>query len=169
MSRTLSLNMVAAINARETGKVPIFLLTIEHPSLETPWRLSTNPSIRLSLDPLIYGTHSRGEDYLYVGARVTVPDDKDRSPPTSKITIFDINQDLIPLVRSVQSPPPTVKMELVLSDTPNVVELDIPKLEMINVDGTRESLTFECTVDLLITETYPAFIFNPAYFPGLFQ
>lgn len=169
MSRTLSLNMIAAMHARETSKVPIFLLTIEHPLLATPWRLSTDPTSRLSIDPLVYGTHSRGEDYLYVGARVTVPDDKDRSPPTSKITIFDINQDLIPLVRSVQSPPPTVKMEIVLSDALNVVELEVPKLEMINVDGTRESLTFECTVDLLLNETYPAYTFNPSYFPGLFQ
>lgn len=168
MSRTLSLNMVAAMNARETGKVPVFLLTIEHPSLADPIRLSTNPTTRLGLDPLIYGTQSRGDDYLYVGARVTVPDEKDRSPPTSKITIFDVNQDLIPLVRSVSSPPPTVKMELVLSDTPNTVELDVPKLDMINVDGNRESLTFECTVDLLINEPYPAYTFGPAYFPGLF-
>lgn len=167
---TLSMNMLAAMHSRETGKVPVFLLRITHPLLAPDILLSTDPTERIMLDPQpVYGTVSRGENYLYVGARVTVPDDKDRSPPTSKITIMDINQDLVPMVRRVRSPPPKLRLELVLADDPDVVEFAFPKLDMINVEGTRDNLTFECVLDLLLNEGYPAYSFNPAYFAGLFQ
>ena len=165
---TLSMNMLGAMHARETGKVAVFLLRITHPKLKPDILLSTD-SKRLSDDPLVYGTRSRGENYIYVGAKVTIPDDKDRAPPTSKITILDINQTLVPMTRGIQSPPPKLKLELVLADDPDLVELSMPNLDMINVDGTRESLTFECVLDLLLNEGYPAYSFIPAYFPGLFQ
>ena len=166
---TLSMNMLAAMHARETGKIPVFLLRISHPLLNPDILLSTDPTERLSVEPLVYGTTSRGEQYLYVGAKVTVPDDRDRAPPTSKITIMDINQDLVPMTRGIRSPPPKVRIELVLSDDPDTVEYSLPGLDMINVEGTRESLTFECVLDLLLNEGYPAYSFNPAYFSGLFQ
>lgn len=161
--------MLAAMHARETGKVPLFLLTITHPLLTQDIRLSTDPTERLSTTPLVYGTTSRGDQYFYVGAKVTVPDDKDRAPPSSKITIMDVNQDLVPLVRSIRSPPPQLRMEIVLSDDPDVVELTLPRLDMINADGQRDTLTFECVLDMLLNEGYPAYSFNPAYFAGLFQ
>lgn len=166
---TLPMNMLAAAHARETGKVPVFLLRITHPQLAPDILLSTDPTERLSIEPLVYGTTSRGDQYLYVGAKVTVPDDKDRAPPTSKITISDINQDLVPMVRRVRSPPPQLRLELVLADDPDVVEFAFPKLDMINVDGARDSLTFECILDLLLNEGYPAYFFGPAHFAGLFQ
>lgn len=156
------------MQARETGKVPVFLLTITHPLLDDPIRLSTDPTTRITEVPLVYGTVSRGETFIYVGMKITVPDDKDRSPPSSRITIFDIDQDTIALIRAVSSPPPSVKMEMVLADNPDVVEIDIPKLEIISADYTREVVTLECVIDMLVSESYPAHSFSPAYFPGLF-
>jgi hypothetical protein len=166
--RTVSLNARAAMQARETGKVPVFLVTITHPELPEPIRLSTDNSTRISVDPLLYGTISRGNTFYFVGMKVTVPDDKDRAPPSSRLTVMDINQDLIPMIRSVSRPPPKVKMEMVLADDPDQVELDIPVMEITSVEATRESVTLECTIDALIAEPYPSGKFSPAYFPGIF-
>jgi hypothetical protein len=46
--RVLSLNFRKALYAQESGEVPIFLLTITHPSLAAPIRLSTDPTARIS-------------------------------------------------------------------------------------------------------------------------
>lgn len=46
MSRTLSSNAIAALNASETGVVFIVLLTITHPTLTLPIYISSDPTTR---------------------------------------------------------------------------------------------------------------------------
>src|SRR4051794_30067324 len=102
--RTLSLNLRQALFAPESGLVPVFLLTITHPDLAVPIRLSSDPTTELSSDPQVLGTTSRGNDYLFIGATVSIPDEKDKSPPGSKLVLSNIDRSIIPLVRSISSP-----------------------------------------------------------------
>lgn len=165
--RVLSLNFREALFNQESGEVPIFLLTITHPDLDDPIYLTTDATERLGTDPLTYGTVSRGITFLYAGIDVTIPDEQDKSPPASKLTIANVTRDLVPLARSVNSPP-SVKIEAVLASAPDDVEMNWPALDMSNLTYDAAALQFDLTMDALVTEPYPSGTFSPAYFPGLF-
>ncbi|UFS77226.1 DUF1833 domain-containing protein [Tardiphaga sp. 37S4] len=165
--RVLSLNMREALFGQESGEVPIFLLTITHPDLDEPIRLTTDPTERKSDTPLIYRTMSRGEEFIFAGIDVTIPDEQDKSPPASKLTIENVTRDMIPLARSVNSPP-SVKIEAVLASALDDVEMNWPALDMSNLNYDAAALQFDLTMDALVTEPYPAGSFSPAYFSGLY-
>lgn len=165
--RNLSLNMRTALFAQESGEVPVFLLTITHPALAAPILLSTDPSTRLSSTPLSYGTVSRGLTFLYAGVEVSLPDEQDRAAPASKLIVSNVTRDLVPLARSV-STPPSVKIEAVLLSAPDTVEMSWPAFDMSNLSYDAATLTFDLTIDALVTESFPSGKFDPASFPGLF-
>jgi hypothetical protein len=165
--RVLSINFREALFNQESGEVPIFLLTITHEDLDAPIYLTTDPTERLSTDPLTYGTVSRGTTFLYAGVDITLPSEQDKSPPASTLVIANIDRGLIPLARSV-STPPSVMIETVLASAPDLVEIAWPRFDMSNLSYDANQLTFDLTVDSLTTEPYPSGTFSPAYFPGLF-
>lgn len=165
--RILSLNFREALFSQASGELPIFLLTITHPKLDAPIYLSTDATTRLTTDPLTYGTLSRGTTFLYAGIDVTLPDEQDKTPPASKLTIQNVTRDLIPLARSVSSPP-SVQIEAILASAPDIVEMTWPVMDMSNLTADMSTLQFDLTVDALTTEPYPSGTFNPADFPALF-
>lgn len=165
--RTVSANFRKALFDQESAEVPIFLVTITHDSLATPIRLSTDATERLSETPLTYGTTSRGDEYLFVGMEIAIPDEGDRMSPASKLTIQNVSRELIPLARSVTTPP-RVAIECVLASDPDTVEFSIPIMEMAGLQYDAATLTFSLVVDALSSEPFGAGRFTPAGFPGLF-
>ncbi len=128
--------------------------------------LSSDPTEMLSDEPLLYGTQSRGNVYKYIGMEIAIPDEEDKNPPVSKIVIANVTRDLIPLARSVSSPP-KVTIEAVLSSDLDSVEFSIPQMDMVNVQYDASQLTFSLAIDSLSTEPYPSGAFDPAKFPRL--
>lgn len=165
--RILSLNLRQALFAQESSEVPIFLLTITHAALVQPIRLTTDATERKSTDPLVYRTMSRGNEFLYAGIDITLPDEVDKAPPASKLIVANVTRDLIPLARSI-STPAQVKIEVVLASALNTVEMVFPAMDMTNLSADAARLTFDLTMDALATEPYPAGSFSPASFPGLY-
>lgn len=167
MARTVSLTMRQAMNAQETGEVAVILLTITHPDLATPIRLSSDPTTRISTDPLLYGTVSRGQTYYFLPFSAILPDDKDEAPPSARIIIDNIDRELIRLIRST-STPAAVTLEMVLASAPDSVEIMFPELDLVSADYDAQSVTISLAIDALLTEPYPSGTFDPASFPGLF-
>lgn len=165
--RTLPLNFREAIFSQESGEVPVFLLTISHPDLDENILLSSDATERLSTDPLVYGTLSRGREFLFVGMDLSLPDEQDKSPPASTMTISNVGREMIPLARSVTSPP-TVKIEAILASDPDAVLFDVPALDMIGLQYNAGELIFSLVMDAMAREPFPAGTFDPASFPGLF-
>jgi hypothetical protein len=165
--RILSLNFRQALFGQESGEIVIFLLTITHEDLDEVIYLTTDPTERLSDSPLSYGTVSRGNTYLYAGIDVTIPDDQDKSPPSSKLTIENVSRDLVALARSINSPA-QVQIEAVLASAPDDVEMSWPALDMSNLTADASVLQFDLTMDALTTEPFPSGSFTPANFAGLF-
>jgi hypothetical protein len=167
MARSVSLNFRTAAFGQESGEVAIALLTITHPSLPSPILLSTDATTRFSTDPLLYGTMSRSQQFLFVFAEVTMPDEQDKQPPAAKLVISNIDRSIIPLARSVSSPP-SVKIEIVLASAPDTVEIAIPAMDMVNLQYDANQLTFDLAIDALAFEPFPSGSFDPASFPALF-
>lgn len=167
MSRTLSANALAALYGQESAEVAIALLTITHATLGTAIRLSSDPTERISDEPLVYRTVSRGNDYLYARFQFVLPPDKSDAPPRCTIVFDNIDRGMVDLLRSVVTFP-VILFEMVLSGSPDVVEMTLPAMLLTDVEITAETITITLQIDGLETEPFPAFDFNPATFPGLF-
>ena len=92
--RRVSLNARTAFDAQTTDEVEIALIMIEHPELDAPVRLSTDPTERLSADPLMYGTRTAwmgsdpiSEPFLFILASANLPSDLEDAPATMWIVI----------------------------------------------------------------------------------
>lgn len=167
MTRTLSGNFVSAAMAQDTDEVLICLLTVAHPELATPIYLSSDPTTRISDDPLIYATVSRTHEHLFLPFEWTFPDDRSDAPPTVKLTIDNIERTLVGILRSF-STPPTILIEVVLASSPDVVEIAVPGLILSDVTIDEHAVSATLVADSLINEPHPAGQFTPGGFPGLF-
>lgn len=167
MSRTLSSAFTSAINGQETGEVVIALLTITHPDMSSPLYLSSDPTVRISDDPLLYATASRSNSYIFLPFTFTLPDDKSDSTPRVEIVFDNINRQMISLLRSISSPP-SVLMEVVLASSPDLVEISLPSMILSDVTMSDTTISASLVTDHLINEPFPAGAFTPGYFPGLF-
>lgn len=165
--RSLSLNFLRALFAQEGGEIPAFLLTITHPTLINPILLSTDATTRLTDDPLVYATISRGMTFLYAGVSLQLPDEQDSTAPAAKLVIENVTRALIPMVRSIQTPA-QAKIEVVLISAPDTVEITWPSFDLTNLQYDMATLQFDLTMDALTTEPFPAGTFGPANFPNLF-
>jgi hypothetical protein len=165
--RSISLNGRRALNAEQTGEIPVFLFTVTHEALAEPRRLSSDPTARLSEEPLRYGTVSRAEEYDFVPIGLVQPEDSDETPPAFRITIDNIMRELTPLLRSVATPP-LVTVEMVRASEPDVVEVLWPEFDLVDSELSAEAVVLTLTVDALVTEPYPSGTFTPGGFAGLF-
>lgn len=167
MSREVSDRFREAIYAQETDEVPICLLTITHESLSEPIYVSSVATTRLSDDPLLYGTESRGEQYIFLPFEFTLPDDKSDSPPRVQLTMENIDRTLVSLLRTFVTPA-SVKFEIVLASDPDLVEIAVPILQMADATIDESTIAITLVADTLINEPHPAGQFTPGAFPGLF-
>ncbi len=167
MTRNVSQTFINAANAQETDEVVICLLTIEHEEIDLPIYLSSDATVRLSENPLIYGTVSRGNEHLFLPFDFTLPDDKSDTPPRVQLTLDNVDQSLVGILRSF-STPASVLVELVLLSDLDHVELELPALQLGDVVITDVAISATLVTDGLINEPYPAGLFTPGTFPGLF-
>lgn len=164
--RTVSSKFRKALYAQETDEVAACLMTITHPELGEPIRVSTDPTTRLSVEPLLYGTKSRGQDYLFVPMEVVVPGEEDQAQE-AKLEVDNTDQGLINAIRSISNAA-LVKLEIVLPSDPDVVEREYPALMISHVEYDERTVRFTLALDALTTEPYPGTAFIPSMFPGLF-
>ncbi|ODT22213.1 MAG: hypothetical protein ABS35_15285 [Kaistia sp. SCN 65-12] len=167
MSRSVSITLREAMNSQETGEVMVGLLTISHPAFLTPLRLSSDPTERLSDEPLTYGTTSRGETYTFCPMVVSLPDDLGERAPAARFMVENVSRKIVEQIRAIISPG-TANLELVLASSPDSVEIGYPEFQVSRAQYNANVITLEVSIDALTDEPYPAETFNPSGFPGLF-
>ncbi len=167
MARNLSPGFIAGLYSQESDEVVICLLTVTHADIGDPIYLSSDPTTRLSDDPLVYGTESRGQQYIYLPFEFTFPDDRSDSPPRVQLTMDNIDRSLVTILRSF-STPASVMMEIVLASDLDAVEITMPALQMSDVTIDDHAISATLVADALINEPHPAGQFTPGSFPGMF-
>lgn len=168
MPRVLSLNARQAMNAQETGDTPITLVTISHADLEDPIRLSSDPTLRLAIDPLRYGTISNDEEYDFVLMAAELPDDKEDAPPSVSLSFVNVARDMASLFRAVTSPARIDLVQVMASapDDPLITYLD---LRAMNVTYDADRVVLEVGRDAMLNEPWPAHRMTQNRFPGLYR
>ncbi|NCM96156.1 MAG: hypothetical protein GW948_02230 [Rhodobacterales bacterium] len=173
--RRVSLNARAAFDAPTTAEVEIALFMIEHPSLDARIRLSTDPTFRLSTEPLRYGTLSTWmesnpltEPFLFVLASADLPSDLEDTPAAAVIVLENVDSRLAGVLRSFTDRP-VVHMAVVLASSPDLVEVEYRDLRIIGAEGNAGEISLQISRAPIEDETVPMDRFTKDRFPGLFR
>ena len=181
MSRLNSLSAAAikAMFSSETDEQLIMLLTIYDPTL-VAGTTSTMPPIRLADgyigrlasvttdDEVYYGVTSRSNDYVFLPMQMSLPSELDTGVGQCSLTLNYITSEAVTLIREHLIGPCKVLLELVLSNSPNTVEVSYPGFYITSVTYNTDSINLSLNMVSLNTEPFPSFNFTPSYFPGLF-
>lgn len=158
MSNTLSLAMLIAAYAQETGEAVLALLTFTHPEWPTSYYFAINGE----------NIVSRVRVYNACSADVLIPDDTTDRPPQANITFPNVDRQMTALLEASITPP-TVLIEIILASDPDNVEIEFPDLQVqsgakYNVQNVTGALCGWRTS----REGFPKGIISPTYFPGAF-
>lgn len=130
--RTLSTNALSSAFAQQTDEVWLVLLTIDHPSLTTPLRFVNN----------MESVTSRGDLFIAFPFEIEFPEQDPDSAGEARITIDNIDRQIVTTIREITSPP-SVTLEVVLASTPSTVEASFTgmvlrdvKYDAVKVSGT---------------------------------
>lgn len=170
MSRltTLSPEALKMMFSVETNDTLVILLTFSGANIAEPQRICDNYTQRISetAEDVLYGVVSRSNNFIFLPFELSLPSEND-SIPKCNLTIHDVTKRLLPIVRQLDGPP-TVKIELVLKSSPDVVEIDFGSFILNNISYNSATITGELLIESLVIEPIPAHTFTPTYFQGLF-
>jgi hypothetical protein len=173
MSRltTMSPDAIRAIFSPEADSDLLFLLTIYDPVNPNTVvaRICDGFTKRISetADEVVYGVTSNSQDFVFLPMEISLPTEEEAQAPRCSIVLRDVTRYVIPIVRTIVGPP-TVKMELVLSKTPDTVEASFAGFYISNFSYNADSVTADLSMIDYEREPFPMHSFTPAYFPGMF-
>jgi hypothetical protein len=167
----MSPDAIRAIFSPEADSDLLFLLTIYDPINPSTVvaRLSDGFTKRISetADEVVYGVTSRSQDFIFLPMEISLPTEEEAQAPRCSIILRDVTRYVIPIVRTIVGPP-SVKMELVLSKTPDTVEASFAGFYISNFSYNADSVTADLSMIDYEREPFPMHSFTPAYFPGMF-
>ncbi|MDE1151412.1 MAG: DUF1833 family protein [Micavibrio sp.] len=157
MSRDPSLLARQALYAPETADAFLILLTLSHASLAEPIRVTSD-----AVD-----TVSRGSQFVAFPFDLTLPDDTEGQSPEARLRIDNVDRQVVKAVRSLNSAP-SVLIEIVRVATPDVIEAQFQDFRLTNVTYDSQVVEGNLSIEDFTMEPFPAAVFAPGNFPGLF-
>jgi hypothetical protein len=157
MTRPLTAATRRAIFVPETDEVFLTLLTLNHASLESPLRVTSD-----AVD-----TTSRGNLFTAYPFDLSLPDDNEERAPRARLSIDNIDRTIIRAIRSLDTPP-EVLIEIVRAADPDTVEASFSDFKLTNVRYDAHLVQGDLSVEDFTTEPFPSSVFSPSLFPGLF-
>ncbi len=169
--RSVSLNARVSHDSEVTDETEVVLIRITHPGTYEVIRLSTDPTTRLSVDPLQYGTYSTWQTtddspFLFVLISTLVPDDVEDTPTSATLEFDNVDNQISELLRSTTDQA-TVDLAIVLANSPDFIETEWRGLKLISCEGDVLTVSLHMSRDPLTSEPYPRGRTTRGRFPGL--
>lgn len=152
---TISAAGAAELAAQECASAWLVLLTLDHPELDQP--------IRVTSDAV--ATISNGLTFEPFPFEVTLPDDTEGRAPQAQLRIDNTSQEIIAALRGLTTPP-TLKIEIVRSPDPDSVEREWSGLEWRSSQYDIGAIIGILSGDDLALEEFPYVTFD-GRFKGL--
>lgn len=170
MARTISKRARTSFMSEESPLVKVFLLTLTHRTLPVPIYLSSDPTVLLWEEPtnLVYGTISRGIEYLYAGFQCNLLNDEQGAIPQAQLTIPNAHRSIIEAIERMGSGTVDCNIKLVFADTPDIIEYEVFNLTISKITYDETTITGVLSRDMLYNEPWPARSFTPQEYPFLF-
>lgn len=175
MSRlsTMSPEAIKAVFSSETDSDLILLFTVFDPDNpnQVIARFCDGYTQRLETlttdEQVVYGIVSRGNNFIFLPIQITLPGEDEANTQQASITIYDVTQYVVPIMRTLTGPP-KVLMEMVLSKSPDTVEISFNNFYISNFKYNAESVSINLSMIDYSVEPFPQYSFTPNIFPGLF-
>lgn len=136
--------------------LPLILLTISHSSLLEDIRVANN-KVNIT---------SGGLEYIGFPFDIQLPDSKEDSQPSAKLTICNVSREIGQAIRLI-STPPSITITIVRQDTPDIVEGQFIGMRLNNVKYNMMTVTADLEFEDLTREEYPTLKFSPSIFKGI--
>lgn len=132
-------------------------------------RLANNYTQRISEtdQDVIYGVVSRGDAFTFLPLQIVLPSEEEATAPRAQLVLHDVTHYLTPIIRELKSSP-KIKLELVLSKTPDIVEVSFDDFYISSISYNVNQVTADLSMISLEREPFPAYCFTPQFNPGLF-
>lgn len=171
--RRVSLNQRQSFEVHSTAEVEVALFVFEHEDLAEPVRLSTDPTERLTLEPLTYGTRSTYggakpayQPYQFVLVSTDLPSDLEDAPAEATLILENVTNRIAETLQSINTRA-TAHMAVVLASSPNQIEAEWRDLKLIRVDGDASEVTLTLSREPIEEESCPTDRMTKQRFPGL--
>ena len=161
-----SANFDEKVYSQDMDSVFIVLLTLSSAELAEDIRIASDPYETLSVAN-VYGVESNGLEYIYIPFEISLPRDDSSGTVSAKLTIDNVEREIVAQARSIQTPM-SVKIQCVLSDDVDVVEMEYDYMALSNVEYDSMTVSGQITLDYWDLEPFPSGRFTPSQFPGLF-
>lgn len=162
-----------AMMAQETTEREICLLTITHPEFDQPVYLSTDATHHLRDDEEsgspIYGTRSRGKEFLFVPISPVLPSSDSETPPAGRFSISNVSNIISPYLLMVNEQYPRITVEVVMASDPDTVNQIWPDFDLTSASIDATNAEVQISMNMFNTEPSPWMRFTPAHFPNLFS
>ncbi|MCE7028481.1 hypothetical protein [Jiella avicenniae] len=180
--RVVSLNARTALEQQVSPDTPITLITIRHLELDGPLRLSTDPTVRTSTDPLTYGTWSRmlspaitsdvfnlatAAQFDFVLMSAVLPEDREDGTSPVDMVIENVASGMTAMARKLKTPA-QVDFAVVLAATPDYVDFAWTGLYTVGSDWDDRAITIPVSREVIQRLSYPFGRMTRSFFPGLF-
>jgi len=148
--------LINQINSMHGEVAYLFLLTITDPESSTVLHVVNN------LEPVV----SNGIKYEAFPFEIVLPPDNGAAPASVKVKTVNVGAELMEILRGTLDPP-KVKLELVLSDAPDVVEKTIDFMVLRSLEYDINSVSFDLTSSSIFARKTCTGIYSQNEFPGL--
>lgn len=156
--RSVPETFLKASFARETDCAFIALVTISHPELAAPIRVSTDSQ----------DIQSRGMSFVSYPFEVYLPSDEDGRPPLARMRLDNLDQDISTALRSITTPA-DVLIEMILSSNWDEIVTSFTEFKLTRADYDVMTIEGDLSVRSYGIEPYPALLYSPVRFPSMFR
>lgn len=156
MSNALSPELLAQIFGQSSNDPFLTLVTLTHTSFDTIYLVNNTVDIT-----------SRGQVYRAFPMKVRLPVDDGESARDFQMEFDNVSLELIEEIRSVTTQI-GVKMEMILTSMPNVVQMSQDDLFISNLSYNALRITATIILDSFLNVAMTSEQYNPDNFPGLF-
>lgn len=153
--RTLSQGFLSFVNAQSTGEAVLALVTLK---LTTPIHVVNNTTQIIS----------NGVAYDPYWFDITLNDDTANGIRSVSLQIDNTDRRIVEAIRATTTPI-EVRIQIVLSSTPNVVEIDLDGLILRNVQYDENTVSGDLIFEERLGNAIPRHTFSPVLFEGIFR
>lgn len=150
---------------QETDQVFTALLTFSSDELSEDIRIASDPKETLPTANVL-GVVSNSNEFLFAPFDIRLPRDDKTGVISAKLTIDNLDQTIIPHLRSVKKPI-DLKIEVVLSANTDYIEKTYTGFKLDNIEYDQFTISGTLTKDYWDAEPFPYARLTPSGWPGL--
>jgi len=153
------MTLVRVVNTPQVDDALLWLLTFTDPEDDVVLRAVAN----------LEDVTSNGHLYTAFPFDVVLPPDDGQRISSLNLRFANVGLELMDLVRRYEpGRHPKIRMDLIISDAPNVIEKTIDFMEVAKVSFDAMYITFELTSSSIFARKTCVANYNQSEFPGMF-